>query len=162
MHGGLPADFPKEDMIRFISIDHVGHVSGDAAEDDAKELHDLEEKIRNWPRSEDNDPYYAGSMELKEALESVLDYPVILAFNEFCAPSIEDAIVQGVDQYAVKEVLMVTAMTTAGGAHSEKDIPEAIARARKLVRDEVSIKYIWPIPVSETAQFLSERICELK
>lgn len=155
-HGGIPSDFPKQELKQFFELHGQSHSGDKKAHDKA---HKLEEKLRNWPRTKDNDPFYWGSLELKESLETVMEYPVILSFNEFCAPRIEDAILQAVEKYEAKKILVITPMLTRGGGHSEKDIPAAIERSKKQIKDnKIIIEYVWPIPVNETVGFLSEQI----
>lgn len=156
MHGGVPSDFPKDDLQQFMQLHTQAH-SGDKAVYD--KAHQLEHKLRNWPRSKDNDPFYWGSELLQNALQAKTSIPVILAFNEFCAPSIEDAMVKIVNDFQPNRILVVTPMLTQGGNHSEIDIPKALERGRKLINDdEVIIEYLWPIPVENIARFLSELI----
>ena len=50
-------------------------------------------------------------------------------------------------------------MMTRGGEHSEKDIPEAIERARKKY-PKPKFSYVWPFNISKVATFLAEQIKE--
>ena len=52
---------------------------------------------------------------------------------------------------------MVTPMTTRGGAHSEKDIPDAVRRA-EVRHPEVAYTYAWPLDPAAVAQFLASQI----
>lgn len=156
MHGGVPNDFPKDELMKFFKMHGKDH-SGDA--EMQKKAHELEEKLRNWPRSEENDPYYWGSLQLRNAMEKDLNIPVVLAFNEFCGPSIETAIAEMAANKEIEKIFVVTAMLTQGGSHSEKDIPAAIERARKdIERNDIAVEYVWPINVDATAAFLSSQI----
>lgn len=151
MHGGIPNDFPKAELHRFFSLHEQGTQLPEAKQ--------LEQKLRHWPRNQSNDPYYWGSVQLQKALQKVSGLPVILAFNEFCAPSIEEAILQAVEQRKARVVLLITPMLTPGGNHSEKDIPAAIQKAKQQIKSSgVTIQYIWPIPVEETARFFLQQI----
>jgi sirohydrochlorin ferrochelatase len=156
MHGGIPKDFPKEELKLFRELHKKGDSGNQQAHDQA---HQLEVKLRNWPRTKDNDPFYWGALQIKNAMENMLPYPVLLSFNEVSAPSIEDAIAKAVSELNPKTILVITPMLTPGGRHSEKDIPAAIERAKKKVGvKKTIIEYVWPIPVEETAQFLIEQI----
>jgi hypothetical protein len=50
-------------------------------------------------------------------------------------------------------------MMTQGGEHSEKDIPEAIERAKKKNHD-ILFSFVWPFNTSKIATFLAEQIKE--
>ncbi len=112
--------------------------------------------MRAWPRTVENDPFCAGSMDLAESLSQKLSYELILGFNEFCDPTMDEAFDQAVELGAEK-VLVITPMMTPGGEHSEKDIPSAIARARQR-HPEVEFRYAWPFDVGKTADFLASQI----
>ncbi|GAG77021.1 unnamed protein product, partial [marine sediment metagenome] len=55
---------------------------------------------------------------------------IVVGFNEFCSPSLDDAFEEAIKQDPEK-IIVITPMMTQGGEHSEKDIPEAIERAKK-------------------------------
>jgi len=112
--------------------------------------------LRNWPRTAQNDPFYAGSQELASHLRRVTGCEVIVGFNEFCAPSLADAFEQAVARDAA-QVVVVTPMMTRGGEHSEVDIPDAIRHAQER-HPTVPFRYAWPFAVSEVAQFLAAQI----
>ena len=80
----------------------------------------------------------------KERLTRRTGHPVLVAFNEFCAPTLEleEAIDDAVNQEA-ERVVVITTMMTPGGAHSEVDIPEAVEAAAKR-HPTVEIVYAWP------------------
>jgi len=155
MHGGIPADFPKYDLGRFFQLH--GKPKQSLNDQEKVDLEILDDELRNWPRSAANDPYYAGCVELQQALEKNLSLPVLLAFNEYCAPSIEDAIVECSASGTIKNIIVVTTMTTTGGSHSEKDIPAAISRAQKeLQNKDINIEYRWPVPLDMTVKFMTD------
>jgi sirohydrochlorin cobaltochelatase len=81
---------------------------------------------------------------------------VIVGFNEFCAPSLDDALNRGIALGAEK-VIVVTPMMTRGGEHAEVDIPAAI-RAAQARHPEIPIIYAWPFRVSEVADFLAAHV----
>ncbi len=80
----------------------------------------------------------------------------MVAFNEFCAPDVDEALGAAASQGAGK-VIAITPMMTSGGEHSEVDIPRAIERARK--KDpQVEFAYAWPFREDEVATFLAAQI----
>lgn len=127
-HGGVPRDFPR---------DQIGN----------------EAKIRAWPRTPDNDPFYFGMELIRRSLEPRVGVPVVLAFNEFCAPSIEDAVADLVSQ-GFTEITLLTTMFTPGGVHSEIEIPE-IAHAVQKQYPGVKISYPWPFDLNQVADLLA-------
>ena len=157
MHGAPPNDFPERDLAELFGLQarlkHATEVEHAALE--RRELA-LNAKMRSWPRTFHNDPFYFGSQELATHLSNATGFEVIVGFNEFCAPSLEDALDQATRRGAEK-VIVVTPMMTCGGEHSEVDIPAAveIAQAR---HPEIPILYVWPFKVSEVADFLAAQI----
>ena len=157
MHGAPPKDFPGRETAELFGL-HARLEHASALEREALERrhHELEAKMRAWPRTVENDPFHAGSRELAARLNEVVDREVILGFNEFCAPSLDEAL----DQAAARgpaRVLVITPMMTRGGEHSEVDIPAAIRRA-KLRHPDVMMVYAWPFEMGDVARFLGAQI----
>jgi sirohydrochlorin cobaltochelatase len=159
MHGAPPRDFPRAELHELLSLhDEPGGTSVTAASERAQRRSHLEKKVRNWPRTVENDPFLAASRELAERLSEELGCEVVLGFNEFCAPSLDEAL----DDAARKgpdRILVVTPMMTRGGEHSEVDIPGAIARAQAQ-HPSTDFTYAWPFDASAVARFLAGRIRE--
>jgi sirohydrochlorin cobaltochelatase len=89
-------------------------------------------------------------------LQRMTGLPVTVGFNEFCAPSLDQALEDAVRAGAEK-VVVVTPMMTRGGEHAERDIPAAIERVQK-GHAEVSIVYAWPFDPEAVAGFLAQRV----
>ena len=157
MHGVPPIDFPKEEMMELFGLQHrQAHASESEREALQKRHEKLEEKMRNWPRTPDNDPYHAASLEIASKLEVILGERVFVGFNEFCAPTIENAIGEAASQSPDK-IIVTTPMMTRGGEHSEKDIPFAVERAQELYPG-VEIVYAWPYDISDVTGFLAKHV----
>ena len=157
MHGAPPNDFPKHELAELFGL-HMRLDMTVGPERAALERRhaELESKVRSWPRTSTNDPFYAGSLDLAHHLGQETGLEVILGFNEFCAPSVDEALEQAVRDDVAK-VIVVTPMMTAGGEHSEKDIPNAIERLHQR-HPHVKIIYSWPFPLNRVAQFLASQI----
>jgi sirohydrochlorin cobaltochelatase len=117
---------------------------------------ELEAMMRAWPRTAANDPFHASSLELGAQLQQVTGLPVTVGFNEFCAPSLDEALEEAIRTGAEK-VVVVTPMMTRGGEHAERDIPAAIEREQKR-HAGVSIVYAWPFNSGDVAGFLAQRV----
>lgn len=157
MHGVPPNDFPKHEMAELFSLhSRLAHAIGDERARLERRHAELDAKIRAWPRTAQNDPFYAGSQELAGHLSRAMGCEVIVGFNEFCAPNLDEALEQAIARGAEK-VIVITPMMTRGGGHSEVDIPAAIRRAQGR-HPEIPILYVWPLEVSEVAQFLAAQI----
>ncbi len=113
---------------------------------------ELEDKIRGWPRTPQNDPFWIASNDLAEELGRILGLVVVVGFNEFCAPTIADAI-DVAAQGDTTKIIVTTPMMTRGGEHSENDIPEVIGGARKKYPG-IDIVYAWPFSTESVAGFL--------
>ena len=96
------------------------------------------------------------SQRLAEELEQATSYEVIVGFNEFCAPKIEEALDEAVERGA-ERVAVVTPMMTPGGEHSDEEIPAQIEAARQR-HDGVEFVYAWPYEMSDVANFLSAQV----
>jgi sirohydrochlorin cobaltochelatase len=120
---------------------------------------ELEARMRAFPRNETNDPFWKGSRDLAAALEKACGLPVLLGFNEFCAPSLDEVF----DQAAandVQKIIIVTPMMTRGGEHAEGDIPASIDRARRR-HPGLTFIYAWPFDTGAVAEFLAKIIKKL-
>jgi sirohydrochlorin cobaltochelatase len=156
MHGAPPLDFPKDEMAEFFSLHaRVGHAGGEAAASPAQRFAELEGKMRAWPRTANNDPFYAGSLELAEQLRRESDLEVIVGFNEFCSPTLLEALDRAAER--ADKILVITPMMTRGGEHSAVDIPEAIAAARQNYPGKEFV-YVWPFPTRDIARFLADQL----
>jgi len=159
MHGSPPNDFPPNETVELFNLHaRLEHTSAGLQEALLERYIQLEAKMRAWPRTAENDPFYAGSLELAGHLSRNTENKVILGFNEFCAPSLDEAFDQALETRPEK-VVIITPMMTRGGEHSEVDIPAAIQRARER-HPETQIVYVWPFDASQVAQFLVSQIAQ--
>lgn len=157
MHGAPAIDFPMGELNEFMDLHNQlegSDIPGRASLQ--RRYSKLEHKMRIWPRTPENDPYYAASQKLGEELMKATGHDVIVGFNEFCSPSVDDALCIAA-QRGAGDIIVVTPMTTGGGEHSEKDIPEAIQRAQQQ-HPNISISYAWPFEPATVAQFLSHHL----
>jgi len=153
VHGVPPRDFPLQELREYFELSFKAEYSPfSLSEPEIGRLTELERKMRLWPRTEKNDPFYFGSLKISQALESLAGCKVILGFNEFCAPSIEEALEEACRQKA-ETVLVLTPMLTPGGEHAAREIPEAIKKV-KAGHPGVRIIYVWPFEPEEIARFL--------
>lgn len=157
MHGMPPHDFPREELAEFFKLQSTIETGKG---DDQKSLQGryafLDNKIRNWLRNEQNDPFHAASLDLASHLSEESGREVVVGYNEFCAPTVDEALQSAADKNANK-IIVVTPMMTRGGKHAEKDIPSAIGKFRKL-HPEIETIYAWPFDTAEVARFLSDHI----
>ncbi|RJO60994.1 MAG: hypothetical protein C4542_07635 [Dehalococcoidia bacterium] len=157
MHGSPPPDFPRPELAEFMSL-HARLEAAAVSHSPALEsrYEELEQKMRQWPRSRQNDPFFASFQEIAAELERSSGYEVILGFNEFCAPSLGEVLEHAASSGAAR-VFVVTPMMTRGGEHSEKDIAQAVKKAQEK-HPGVRFVYAWPFETSEVAQFLAAQI----
>jgi sirohydrochlorin cobaltochelatase len=157
MHGAPPKDYPSSDLIEFFKLHMALEHSASGIPQAMREKHDtLDIQIRSWPRTAENDPFWDASYNLAKELSKITGYEVIVGFNEFCSPSIEDALKQAADAGS-DEIIVITPMMTPGGEHSEDDIPQSIERVKK-IHPHVSIRYAWPFDRTAVASFLSQQL----
>jgi len=157
MHGMPPSDFPqKETLDYFMLHSRLENMPEPPPPAIQQQYEELDRKMRNWPRTQENDPYSFASVEIAEALTSQTGYPVSVGYNEFCAPSLDEAFAAAMIMNPEK-IIVITPMMTRGGEHSEKDIPEAIERAKKK-KPNIAFSYVWPFDMKEIASFLVEQL----
>jgi sirohydrochlorin cobaltochelatase len=144
-HGRTASDTPRELVTEFRSLERQRKETSVPA---SPRLLELEGKIRQWPRTPETDPYKFG-------LETIL---AEAAYNEFCAPSIEEAI-STLAGDGIRDIALIPTMFTPGGAHAEKDIPEVIERMR-LAYPEVHFRYAWPFPVANIVRLLKDTLAQ--
>ncbi|HLF37769.1 MAG TPA: CbiX/SirB N-terminal domain-containing protein [Anaerolineales bacterium] len=157
MHGAPANDFPSEELAELMGL-HAAleRATGERRQALESRHSELEAKLRTWPRTERNDPFWAGSHTLAEALREATGHEVIVGFNEFCAPSLDQALDQAAAR-GMQEIVVVTPMMTRGGEHSEADIPGAIERAVRR-HPAISFRYAWPFNPGEVARFLAAQL----
>lgn len=157
MHGMPPSDFPAEEKREFFALlSRRTETDAERERQAQARLQALEKKMRQWPRTPQNDAFHAASHDLAKRLSEILKTEVIVGFNEFCTPTVEEAIAQAAE-YRPAKIAVVTPMMTRGGNHSEQEIPEEIARAQKRF-PYVPIVYAWPFDDTAIADFLAEQI----
>lgn len=153
-HGGVPSDFPRAELMRLKALEGRRHAEHKPMSEEERALDD---KLRGWPRTDASDPYRAGLERIANALASRLGgVALYLAYNEFCAPSIEQAVAQAIREGA-RQVTVVPSMVTPGGVHSEREIPEVLAQLRA-EHPEVAIRYAWPFAEELVAELFAEQV----
>ena len=153
-HGGIAKDCPVELVSKFKRLEAQRRAAGVPPSAEEREL---DATIRQWPRTAATDPYRAGLEAVGAALRPLLDGALFaLAYNEFCAPSVEESI-EGLIRQGATRITVATTMFTPGGAHSELEIPEILHGVRGR-HPEVSIQYAWPFDPSTLAQILNEQV----
>jgi sirohydrochlorin cobaltochelatase len=159
MHGAPPNEASQREVIELVGLHQaMEHAPACVRTVLQRRYRNLDAKIRAWPRTVQNDPFWAGSQELAEHLRTATGSEVIVGFNEFCAPTLDHAL----DQAAIQadQVIVLTPMMTRGGGHSEVEIPDSVKRAQER-RPTVAFKYAWPLDITAIAQFLAKQIARL-
>ena len=156
MHGMTPKDFPEAEKREFMRLKAQGDAAFKAQDANGKRARELEVKMRRWPRTAQNDPFFAAAQQLAVELERASASKVICGFNEFCVPSIPQAFEQAAS-LGVNEIVIVTPMMTRGGNHSEIEIPALIAAARDRF-PQITFRYAWPFDPAKIASFLATQI----
>lgn len=153
-HGAVAKDCPRGLVRRFKALEAQRAARGG---EPAEEEIELERRIRHWPRTPATDPYKAGLEFLAAGLQSLLaEERVLVAYNEFCAPSLEEAVEQlAAERMSV--ITVVTSMLTPGGVHSEVEIPEILARLRRRHRT-IELRYAWPFDTNRIARMLADHV----
>ncbi len=159
MHGAPANDFPGQELAEWFALHgQIEHASGPERKQLEQRHQRLEAKMRAWPRTAENDPFHASSLALASHLSDEVGLPVEVGFNEFCAPSLHDALERVVADGA-EQVVVVTPILTRGGEHAERDIP-AVIQAVQEQHPDVPIRYAWPFASEDVARFLASRLAQ--
>jgi len=157
MHGMPPKDFPRGDLSEFFTLHGRIQSAPNSLSDTQKTRYtQLHDEMRNWPRTPENDPFHAAAKEISSLLREKLDYPVHVGYNEFCAPSMDEAFASAAAGVPTR-ILVVTPMLTRGGDHAELDIPAAIKRAQERFPN-INFTYCWPFGTHYIASFLAAQV----
>lgn len=152
-HGGIPKDCPQELITKLKRLEAQRRALKAPI---SAEEHELNTRIRHWPRTTATDPYQSGleafGAQLKPHLNGAL---FALAYNEFCAPTLEEAVKDLVKQGATS-ITVLTTMFTPGGSHSEIEIPEILDQL-KAVYPGVMLRYAWPFDLAMVAKMMAEQ-----
>jgi len=153
-HGGIPRDYPREPLTALKALEAKRLASG--GEPTPEEM-ELDRRIRRWPRTPKNDPYQAGLESLAAQLKATLNGDLFaIAYNEFCAPTLEEA-VETLIAAGAREIRVVSSMFTPGGSHSELEIPETLARLRGKYPG-IDLRYAWPFDLKQVASMLAAQL----
>jgi sirohydrochlorin cobaltochelatase len=153
-HGVPAADAPRELVARLKALEGARRARGGAMSDEERAL---DVRLRTWPRTPSNDRYADGTERLAEALRRALPgTDVRVAYNEFCAPSVADAI-RTMAAGGARAITVVPTMLTPGGVHAEVEIPELLDELRRELPD-VELRYAWPFDLDRIAALLAERV----
>jgi sirohydrochlorin cobaltochelatase len=155
---GVPArDFPPAELAEFFGLHARIEAGAHGMPPALKERYAvLDTRLRAWPRTPANDPFHAASLDLAARLARETGSRTIVGFNEFCGPSLDEALSTAVAGGAGR-VIVVTPMLTRGGEHAERDIPEAISRARD-AHPAVEFVYAWPFEDAAVVRLLSDQV----
>lgn len=153
-HGGVPKDCPQDLVTNLKRLEAQRRA---AKVPPSREERELDAKIRRWPRTSATDPYRSGLEAVAAQLQSQLDGALFaVAYNEFCAPTLEEAIEELITKGA-RQIVVTTTMFTPGGSHSEVEIPDILDRLRPKY-PQVELRYAWPFDLRQVANTLAEQV----
>ena len=153
-HGGIPKDCPQDLVTKLKRLEAQRRA---AKLPPSQEETDLDRTIRRWPRTEATDPYRNGLEAVAAQLRPLLDGILFaVAYNEFCAPTLEEA-VEDLIQQGASQITVTTTMFTPGGSHSEVEIPEILAQLRPR-HPGIELRYAWPFDLHQIAETLLQQV----
>ena len=154
-HGGTATDTPKAMVgeLKRLEAERQARRETKMSEREAE----LDKIVREWPRTPQTDAYKYGVEEIAKALAPKLGgRKLVTAYNEFCTPSVEDAI-EALVKEGFTRVSLISTMFTRGGIHAECEIPGIVIEAKKR-HPGVVVEYAWPFDADFLADFLSAQL----
>lgn len=153
-HGSPASDTPRE-MVRQLKRLEEERQRKRLPEMTPEER-ELDHAVRSWPRTAQTDPYQRGFESIGASLIKRLPaWSVALAYNEFCAPSIDEAVDRLVHG-GHEKIVFVTTMFTRGGGHAECEIPWELQRAQRR-HPRVNFSYAWPFDTEGVSDLLARQ-----
>ena len=153
-HGGIPKGCPQDIVTKLKRLEAQRRA---AKQPPSAEEIEVDTKIRQWPRTPETDPYQSGLEAVAAQLRTSLgDVLFAVAYNEFCAPTLEESVGHLVKQGAT-HIIVTTTMFTPGGSHSEVEIPEILDHLRPQYPG-VELRYAWPFDLNLVANTLAEQV----
>jgi len=153
-HGGIPKDYPQDLITKLKRLEAQRRASGSPMS--AEEL-ELDTKVRTWPRTPKTDPYQAGLQALAEQMQPLVNGALFeVAYNEFCGPTLPEA-VENLIRQGAQSITVVSTMFTPGGSHSEYEIPEELQELRHK-HPGVKLLYAWPYNLAQVSKMLMDHI----
>jgi sirohydrochlorin cobaltochelatase len=153
-HGGIPKGCPQELVTKLKRLEAQRRA---AKLPPSAEEREMDHQIRRWPRTPETDPYQAGLETVAARLRAQLGGVLFaVAYNEFCAPTLEES-VEALIRQGATHITVTTTMFTPGGSHSEVEIPEILDQLRPQYTG-VELRYAWPFDLQLVANTLAEQI----
>lgn len=153
-HGGVPKDFPVAKVGRLRMLESARQSAGVPP---CNEERELDREIRNWPRTPESEPFLYGMRAIADGVTKKIGATRLeIAFNEFCAPSIEESAASLIGE-GFTTIILLSTMITRGGIHSEIEIPEIIAALRKQYPG-ITFEYRWPLDADEIGSFFANQL----
>jgi sirohydrochlorin cobaltochelatase len=153
-HGAIPKDCPRDLILRLKRLEGQRRETGGSP---SQEERILDRRIREWPRDALSDPYQAGLETLASALRPLLEQSLLaVAYNEYCVPTLNEA-VEGLVQQGATDITVITTMVTPGGSHSEIEIPQILSELCEQ-HQGITLRYAWPFDLALVAGMLAKQV----
>ncbi len=128
-HGAFPSDFPKNKISKYLGL-RQKFMKKELNNKEKNDFKKLENEILKFKRTKKNDPHFYFHKKLTRVIEKELKIKCFFAFNEFCAPLLEDSIKKIYERDKNAEILIIPTMFT-GGIHIQRDIPQKVREIKK-------------------------------
>ncbi len=156
-HGAPPTDYPPMRVGLLMMLEFAGN-KAERLRPLRSWRERLTQEVIRWPRTPENDPYKRAVDDLAQRLAARLGCRVIASYNEFCAPTVDEAIDQAVEEGA-RRVIVIPTMLLRGNSHTEHEIYASVIQARQRHPD-VSIEYAWPFHEDLITSLFAEQVAQ--
>lgn len=135
-HGAIPKDYPRDLVTKLKALEANRRVAGG---EPTSEETELDMHIRRWPRTPETDPYQSGLEALAAHLKVSLNGTrFAIAYNEFCGPTIEEA-VEDMIAAGVRVVTVIPSMLTRAAAIRKPKFRRAYEGSAPSTRPSISV-----------------------
>jgi len=104
--GGIPKDFPKNDLLKFLNIKSKIECGINLLEEENIIFEKLSSKIKKWKRNFRNDEYYHSLVDLQNLIFIKSKIKTEIAFLDYCEPDLYNAIKNLIESGYIKIILI--------------------------------------------------------
>ncbi|MGC8942887.1 MAG: hypothetical protein ACP5KX_02115 [Caldisericia bacterium] len=104
--GGIPTDFPKNELIKFLNLKSKIECGINLQEEENIIFEELSSKIKKWKRNFRNDEYYHSLVDLQNLIFIKSKIKTEIAFLDYCEPDLFKVLINLIENGYEKIILI--------------------------------------------------------